>query len=89
MSDKEKALDALQVIINLTACHTMSKVNDEVIAQSETIKKALNKLPEQSLVEERVSCFYSGMTCHSVPVSEAKKEYKPGDQMCQSCGRCL
>ena len=91
MSDKEAALDALQTIINLSACHTMSKVNDKIIAESEIIKSALGKIPAELITDEvRVSCYYIGMVGHSVSISEARGQYKSGDQMCQSCGgRCL
>lgn len=89
MSDKEKALDALQQIINLTTCHTMSAVNDEVIKQSEIIKKALAKVPLEPITSEvHIICHYT--PGRSVPIPEAKAWHSPGDQNCLSCGgRCL
>ena len=88
MSNKGKALDALQTIVNLAACHTLAKVTDEIIEQSETIRRALNQLPELSIGGERVSCFYAGMPSHSVPIEEARTQYKPCDSVCGQCGRC-
>ena len=85
MSDKEKALDALQVIINLSACHTMTAVNNEIIKQSETIRRALNA---PIISEERVSCFYSGMPGHAVSLEEARKQHNYCDPTCVACGRC-
>ena len=89
MSDKEKALDALQIIINLTSCHTMSAVNDEIIKLSEIIKRALAKVPEQPSTDEiYIICHY--MPGRSVPIPEAQAWYSSGDQNCQNCGgRCL
>ena len=86
MSDKEKALDALQVILNLSACHNMSKVNNEVIARSEIIKKALNKLPEKSIEGERISCFY--IPGRSVAIEDAQTQFNSCDAVCASCGSC-
>ena len=89
MSDKEKALDALQVIINLSACHNMTTVNNEIIKQSEIIKRAVSKIPDEPTTEgERVSCFYIGMPGHSVPVSAAQEQYNACDSTCAACGRC-
>ena len=90
MSDKEKALDALQEIINLTSCHTMSKVNDEIIAQSEIIKKALSRVPDIPVDEGiYVSCYYASISGRTVPISEAKVWYTTLDSVCQQCERCL
>ena len=88
MPDKMQALDALQTIINLTSCHTISRVNDEVIACSEVIEKALGGLPEQPITSEvHIVCYYGSV--HSIPLSEARAWYASGDQNCQSCGgRC-
>ena len=82
---KEKALDALQTIINLTNCHTSSRVNNKIIAASEVISSALNKLPEP---RESVSCFYSGMPGHAVPLATAQEQYNACDSTCAACGRC-
>ena len=89
MSDKEKALDALRTIINLTSCHMSAHTNDRVIALSETIHRALRKLPEQPLTSEvHLICHYA--PGRSIPLSEAKAWYSSGDQNCQSCGdRCI
>ena len=90
MSDKEKALDALQIIINLTSCHTMDTVNNAIIEQSDVIAKALAKIPAEPITSEiYITCYYIGMTGYSVPISTARVQYKPGDQMCDSCERCL
>ena len=88
MSNREKALDALQGIIDLTSCHTSSKVNDTVIELSETISRALDKSPEQYLGGECVSCFYSGMPGHSIPIETAREQYNACDSTCAACGRC-
>lgn len=88
MSDKEKALVALQGIIDLTSCHMSSKVNGVVIELTETIRQTLNKLPEQYLGGECVSCFYSGMPGHSVPIETAREQYNACDSTCAACGRC-
>lgn len=88
MSDKEKALDALQIMINLAACHTLGKVTDEIIEQSETVQRALKQLPEALIGGVRVSCFYSGMPGHSVPIEDAQAQYKPCDSVCGQCGSC-
>ncbi len=88
MSNKEKALIALQGIIDLTSCHTMPKVNDAVVGFSEVISQALNKLPDQYFASECVSCFYSGMPGHSVPIETAREQYNACDSTCAACGRC-
>ena len=90
MSNTEKALGALQTIINLTSCHTASKVNDEVISLSETIRQVLAAQHTDTVAGGlRVSCFYAGMPGQTVPVSEAQGQYNACDQMCQNCGgRC-
>lgn len=84
MSDKEKALDALQAIINLTTRHTMSAVNDEIIAHSGVIERALR---QPLVTSEQITCYYT--PGRSVPTTEAAAWYASGDQNCQSCGgRC-
>ena len=89
MSDKEKALDALQTIINLTTCHPMSTVNDEIIKQSGIIERVLAKIPDTAPIDEiHIICHYT--PGRSVPIPEARAWYASGDQNCQSCGgRCL
>jgi hypothetical protein len=88
MSNKGEALDALQTIINLAACHTLAKITDEIIKQSETIRQALNGLPEISIGGERVSCFYAGMPGHSIPIEDARAQFSSCDSVCGQCGAC-
>ena len=88
MSSKGEALDALQTIINLASCHTLAKVTDEIIKQSETVQRALNQLPEARIEGERVSCFYAGMPRHSVAIEDARTQYKPCGSVCGQCGSC-
>ena len=90
MSDKMQALDALQTIINLTSCHTMSRVNDEVIACSEVIEKALNGLPEVDIdSDRRVTCMQAGALEYTILASLAKRWYDVRDQDCAACGACI
>ena len=88
MSDKNKALIALQGIIDLTSCHTSSKVNDAIIGLSETVRLVLDKLPEYKTGGEQLSCFYSGMPGHSIPIETAQEQYNACDPTCAACGRC-
>lgn len=88
MSDREKALDALQEILHVAGGVMPSHANKFIIDQSETIRKALSKLPEAPLTSEiHLICHYA--PGRSIPLSEAKAWYSSGDQNCQSCGdRC-
>ena len=88
MSDKEKALDALQRILHVASSLMPTHANNEIIAQSEVIRRALNKVPEQSLTSEiYIVCHYT--PGRSVPIPEARAWYASGDRNCQSCGgRC-
>ena len=87
MPDKEKALDALQKIIELTSCHTASKVNDKVIKLSETVQRALVKVTEETN-ELSVSCYYADMPGHAIPIAEAERNYNECDSVCAQCRRC-
>ena len=89
MSDKEKALDALQTIINLAACHTLGKITDEILKQSEVIQRVLNQMPTQPLYTSEIHLICHYAPGRSIPLSEAQAWYTSGDQNCQSCGeRC-
>ena len=88
MSDKEKALDALQEIIHISSSLLPPHANNEVLAQSETIRRVLHALPEQQPAEERISCYYMGMPGHSVPLADARRRFNSCDAICASCGRC-
>ena len=88
MSNKNEALVALQGIMDLTSCHTSSKVNEAVIGFSETVRQALDKIPEYVTGGESLSCFYLGMPGHAVPLAAAQDQYNACDPTCAACGRC-
>jgi hypothetical protein len=90
MSDKGAALDALQTIINTAACYLSSKVTADIIKQSETIRQALNRLPELNIdPDRRVMCVQAGIPEHTILATIAKRWYDVRDQDCAACGACI
>ena len=88
MSSREKALDALQQILHISGSLMSNKVNGEIIELSETVRRGLIAPAEQIHGGEFVSCFYSGMPGHAVPIETAREQYNACDSTCAACGRC-
>lgn len=88
MSNKEKALDALQQILHISGSLMPTHANNEIIGLSESIRSALGRIPEQPITEVHISCFYTSDRGASVPISKAQDYYNQYDKICSQCGAC-